>query len=124
VAFQKGLGACHSLAHPLSTQHGLHHGLANALCLPAVAAFNEEAALQRVLHVAVLLGAAPTRGGCANALCALRVRVGLPAGLGAVGITADHVDALSREAIDDACHRLNPRACSREDLAELYRASL
>ncbi|MDH5676961.1 MAG: iron-containing alcohol dehydrogenase, partial [Myxococcales bacterium] len=36
VAFQKGLGACHSLAHPLSTETGMHHGLANALCLPAV----------------------------------------------------------------------------------------
>src|SRR5262249_19812397 len=34
VAFQKGLGACHSLAHPLSSECGLHHGLANALCLP------------------------------------------------------------------------------------------
>src|SRR5580700_7279613 len=36
VAFQKGLGACHSLAHPLSSEKGLHHGLANALCLAAV----------------------------------------------------------------------------------------
>src|SRR5262249_23052566 len=36
VAFQKGLGACHSLAHPLSSEKGMHHGLANALCLPAV----------------------------------------------------------------------------------------
>ena len=41
VAFQKGLGACHSLAHPLSSEKGMHHGLANALCLPAVVDFNE-----------------------------------------------------------------------------------
>src|SRR4030095_231860 len=40
VAFQKGLGACHSLAHPLSSEGGLHHGLANALVLPAVIDFN------------------------------------------------------------------------------------
>lgn len=52
VAFQKGLGACHSLAHPLSSDFGLHHGLANALCLPAVLDFNEHSALERVLHVA------------------------------------------------------------------------
>jgi len=41
VAFQKGLGACHSLAHPLSSEKGMHHGLANALCLPAVIELNE-----------------------------------------------------------------------------------
>src|SRR3712207_8865573 len=47
VAFQKGLGACHSLAHPLSSECGLHHGLANALCLPAVVEFNEAHARTR-----------------------------------------------------------------------------
>src|SRR4030095_16102132 len=47
VAFQKGLGACHSLAHPLSSECGLHHGLANALCLPAVVEFNEAAVSER-----------------------------------------------------------------------------
>ena len=48
VAFQKGLGACHSLAHPLSSEKGLHHGLANALCLPAVVEFNEAAVPDRL----------------------------------------------------------------------------
>jgi len=43
VAFQKDLGATHSLAHPLSTVCGLHHGTANALCLPAVMKFNAQA---------------------------------------------------------------------------------
>ncbi|MBW2547080.1 MAG: iron-containing alcohol dehydrogenase, partial [Deltaproteobacteria bacterium] len=43
VAFQKGLGACHSLAHPLSAELGMHHGLANAICLPAVLDFNRVA---------------------------------------------------------------------------------
>src|SRR5271163_2190487 len=54
VAFQKGLGACHSLAHPLSSEKGLHHGLANALCLPAVVEFNSSAVapeLQRVRDI-------------------------------------------------------------------------
>jgi len=55
VAFQKGLGACHSLAHPLSSEHGMHHGLANALCLPAVCAFNAEIARARLAEVSVLL---------------------------------------------------------------------
>ena len=81
VAFQKGLGACHSLAHPLSSEHGLHHGLANALCLPAVIDFNESAAAERVLHVGLLLGGEAQLGACAEALRALRSKLGLPSGL-------------------------------------------
>ena len=85
VAFQKGLGACHSLAHPLSSEKGLHHGLANALCLPAVVDFNE-----RVAHAKLERIRAHPRpeGGdaAATALRALRKRIGLPEGLGAEGV--------------------------------------
>ena len=52
VAFQKGLGACHSLAHPLSAEYGTHHGLANAMCLPAVLDFNRSAVQSRISEVA------------------------------------------------------------------------
>ena len=57
VAFQKGLGACHSLAHPLSAENGMHHGLANALCLPAVLDFNRGAVPLKIARIAGLLGA-------------------------------------------------------------------
>jgi alcohol dehydrogenase class IV len=124
VAFQKGLGACHSLAHPLSSDCGLHHGLANALCLPAVLDFNEEAALDRVLHIALLLGAQPEPGACSASVRALRRTIGLPDGLAAVGVRADQLEALAAKAIEDACHRENPRPCTREDLLALYRASM
>jgi 4-hydroxybutyrate dehydrogenase len=124
VAFQKGLGACHSLAHPLSSEHGLHHGLANALCLPAVVDFNEPAATERVLHVSLLLGGEAEVGACANALRALRSKLGLPSGLKVVGISAEHLPALADKAIDDACHQGNPRPCTRDILLELYQESL
>jgi alcohol dehydrogenase class IV len=124
VAFQKGLGACHSLAHPLSSDCGLHHGLANALCLPQVMDFNEEATLERVLHVSLLLGGSPEQGACSAAVRDLRRTVGLPEGLAAVGVRADQLDALADKAIEDACHRENPRPCTRDDLLVLYRASM
>jgi 4-hydroxybutyrate dehydrogenase len=122
VAFQKGLGACHSLAHPLSSEKGLHHGLANALCLPAVVAFNQSAVPAKLERVrAILWPAAMT---CADAVRTLRARVGLPEGLRAEGVTEHDVTLLARKAIDDACHRSNPRPVTRDDLADLYTASL
>jgi alcohol dehydrogenase class IV len=124
VAFQKGLGACHSLAHPLSSECGLHHGLANALCLPAVVDFNGEVVAERLATVATLLGGAPSAHGCAEALRGLRARIGLPAGLAAAGVGVDKLDKLADLAIQDACHTLNPRTCSRDDLRRLYEASM
>jgi alcohol dehydrogenase class IV len=122
VAFQKGLGACHSLAHPLSSEKGMHHGLANALCLPAVVDFNEAAARDRLERVRTILG--PQAKSCGEAVRALRKRVGLPEGLGAEGVTPADIPKLADKAVEDACHRSNPRPTTREDLAALYRASL
>jgi len=125
VAFQKGLGACHSLAHPLSTQAGLHHGLACALTLPAVVRFNLEApgCRERYAEVIRVLNGAADADGCGDALVALRGRVGLPGGLEEAGVDLTLLEALADEAFDDVCHGSNPRPCTRADLLELYRQS-
>lgn len=123
VAFQKGLGACHSLAHPLSSECGLHHGLANALCLPAVVEFNADYVGERLARVSELLGGEPSAKGCAEALRALRARVGLPDGLQKAGVPREKFEPMTDLALQDACHSLNPRACTREDLRRLYDAS-
>ncbi len=122
VAFQKGLGACHSLAHPLSSEKGLHHGLANALCLAAVVEFNEPASHDKLERVRGLLDGGARS--CADAVRSLRKRVGLPDGLRAEGVTEADVPKLSEKAVEDACHRSNPRPTTRADLDALYRASL
>jgi 4-hydroxybutyrate dehydrogenase len=123
IAFQKGLGACHSLAHPLSSEHDLHHGLANALALPAVCAFNAEIAGPRLAEVALLLGGEASPAGCVEALKSLRRRIGLPAGLGDVSVPRSNLGKLADLAFADACHQSNPRKCSRDDLYALYEAS-
>lgn len=122
VAFQKGLGVCHSLAHPLSSEEGLHHGLANALCLPAVVDFNSVVVPERVERVRRLVDLTATS--LSNALRALRERVGLPSGLAAEGVKASDLPRLADKAMEDACHRSNPRPCRREDMAKLYELSL
>ena len=124
VAFQKGLGACHSLAHPLSNLYGLHHGLANALCLPAVIDYNAPIAETKLADVARALGGEPSSRGLGVRLRELRRSIGLPESLGAAGVKVEQLDPLADGAIADACHRCNPRPCTRADLLELYRASL
>jgi 4-hydroxybutyrate dehydrogenase len=122
VAFQKGLGACHSLAHPLSSEKHLHHGLSNALCLPAVVEWNDDvihAKLERIRGIV-----APQAKTLADGLRALRARIGLPDGLRAEGITPADLPKLAEKAFEDACHRSNPRPATQEDLARLYEASL
>lgn len=122
VAFQKGLGTCHSLAHPLSSEKGLHHGLANALCLPAVVEFNESAVHAKLDRICKILD--PKARTCAEAVRSLRARVGLPGGLRSEGVSESDIPTLASKAIDDACHQGNPKPTTRDDMAALYLASL
>jgi 4-hydroxybutyrate dehydrogenase len=122
VAFQKGLGVCHSLAHPLSSEKNLHHGLANALCLPAVCDFNNVAVPDRIERVRRVVDLNATS--LANALRALREKIGLPSGLSAEGITKGDISKLADKAMEDACKALNPRPVTRDDIVKLYELSL
>ena len=122
VAFQKGLGVCHSLAHPLSSEKNLHHGLANALCLPAVCDFNNAAVPDRIERVRRLVDVNATS--LSNALRAMREKIGLPNGLSAEGVTKADIPKLADKAMEDACKGLNPRPVTRDDIVKLYELSL
>jgi alcohol dehydrogenase class IV len=129
MAFQKGLGACHALAHALGPISGLHHGLANAVALPAVVAFNRPAAAARLAEVAAAMGADRAAGeaaladGAAARVRALAAEVGIPARLREVGVLEEDLARIAAKAFEDASHRTNPRPCSEADLLEIARAA-
>lgn len=120
TAFQKGLGAAHSLAHPLGTLAHVHHGLANAIVLPYVVAFNRDAAKDAYALVERRCGLSMS---LVDTLIALKERIGIPRTLTEAGVDPGLLEALSDQAVLDGCHESNPRPCSREDLRALYVAA-
>lgn len=130
LAFQKDLGAAHSMAHPLSSISGLHHGLANAVVLPYVVEFNLGAAEERYARVAAifdpknaLLPAAEAARKTVVAIRELNKVLGIPATLKEAGVSESALDALARDAEHDGCHLTNPRACTLEDFQKLFRCA-
>jgi alcohol dehydrogenase YqhD (iron-dependent ADH family) len=118
-----------SLAHPLSAELGLHHGLANALCLPAVLDFNRSAVPERISRIAKLMGVRADdvetlAFECSGAVRALRKKIGIPEGLGAAGVKEEDLPRLAALAVEDVAHQLNPRPCTEDDMLALYRASM
>ena len=120
IAFQKGLGATHSLAHPLSSDCGMHHGTANAVMLPFVLEFNRAAVPALLEDLAAQFGG----GEIATRVRELNQRVGIAPRLRDYGVSEAALPGLADKAIQDGCHQLNPRPCTREDLLALYRAAL
>jgi len=127
IAFQKDLGATHSLAHPLSSVCGMHHGLANALCLPAVMRFNarRKPGLYRRVGIAAglnVLGASAEDADrqTIDFVARLFEQIGIKPGLRAHGVSEAHVDVMSPQAFEDGCHQTNPVPVTMADLRQLY----
>src|SRR4051794_25108365 len=125
IAFQKGLGAAHSVAHALTPVAGTHHGLANSLVLPNVIEFNRAAAEERLATAATALGVDPRMNAqerahlLVNVVDDLRVACGLPRKLSQAGVRRDMIPQLVEKALADACHKSNPRACSEVDFERI-----
>jgi 4-hydroxybutyrate dehydrogenase len=129
MAFQKGLGNAHALAHALTPVAGLHHGLANAVVLPSVMEFNRSVAAARLARVAVAMGEGSTARDDVLASRAIeRVRalnreVGLPTQLRAAGVSEADLGKIAGLAFRDASHQGNPRPTSEPDLLAILRAA-
>src|SRR5690606_11431668 len=125
VAFQKGLGVVHSLAHPLSSLLDTHHGLANAVNLPYGMKFNYEGQEDRFDRMAMAFGLGNNKGGnVVDYLFELNGKLGLPTKLSEIGVKESHIEELSALAEADFCHPNNPKPVSKEDFRGLYREAL
>jgi alcohol dehydrogenase class IV len=128
MAFQKGLGCVHSLSHSLGgVDSRLHHGTLNAMFLPAVIAFNAQAesmqSEQRLQRMAYAMGLA-AGSDVGQAIRTMNARLGLPTGLGALGVSPDLFDRVIEGAMADHCHKTNPRIATAEDYRTLLAQSM
>src|SRR5438093_1038698 len=126
VAFQKDLGVVHSLAHPLSTICGMHHGLANALCLVAGMKFCAARKPGLYRRVGLTCGLDVPRCSAARAddrtmefIIQFRAGLGLNTKLRDHGVKAEQLDALVAQAVDDPCHKTNAVPVAKADFRAL-----
>jgi alcohol dehydrogenase class IV len=124
IAFQKDLGAVHSCAHALGTVCDLHHGLANALMIDTVLAWNLEAVPDRFDELAHAAGLAGGGAAFLPWLRTLKGSLGIPASLSAAGVRREQVARLVEVASADVCHQTNPRPCVAADFERLFLQAL
>ena len=128
MCFQKGLGAVHALSHPTGALKGLrlHHGTLNAVYMPAVIRFNAPVVgdkIARMAHVMGLPAREATPEGLANAVAAMNDRIGIPAGLKAMGVPETVFPAVADGALGDHCHATTPRQPTKAEYVRLMEAS-
>ncbi|RYY56769.1 MAG: iron-containing alcohol dehydrogenase [Chitinophagaceae bacterium] len=125
VAFQKGLGVVHSLAHPMSSLLDTHHGLANAVNIPYGMAFNIPGSEHKFKRIAEVLELNEKTGAAVvEYLHALNAAISIPSRLRDVGVKEEHLDTLADLALADFAHPNNPRPVSRADFRTLYQEAL
>lgn len=125
IAFQKGLGVVHSLAHPLSSLLDTHHGLANAVNIPYGMKFNISGFEDKFKRIGRTLELKDETGnGVVNYLFDLNTRINIPHKLRDIGVKEEHLETLADLAFADFAHPNNPKPVSRNDFRQMYGEAL
>jgi alcohol dehydrogenase class IV len=124
VAFQKGLGAIHSLSHPVGAIYGTHHGTTNAVVMPMVLDFNRPAIERRIEAAAAYMGIKGGFDGFRAWIMDLRAGLAIPANLTAMGVDPARLDEMTEMALEDPSCGGNPVAMTRANTRALYDACM
>ena len=122
TAFQKGLGAMHSLSHPCSANLNTHHGLTNAVVMPYVLAWNRSALEDKMVRLGAFLGL-PRHSfdGVMEWILDLRRTIGIPETLAEIGVRSEHASSFAPQAFSDPSTGGNPLPMTEAGFARLYR---
>ena len=125
TAFQKGLGAIHSLSHPINSQFNVHHGLSNAIFMPYVLTFNKNEVENKILSACQYLNLNKNFDDFLNWVLDLRKQLKIPHKLSEI-MDCSNIDLeeLSLMAYEDPSTGGNPKEISKQDLKEMYKKSI
>lgn len=124
TAFQKGLGAMHAMAHPVGAVYNTHHGMTNAVVMPAVLKFNRPAIEDRIAAAAAYLGIAGGFDGFYDYVLQTRADHGVPDKLSALGVGDDRIADLAAMAVEDPSAGGNPVELTLEAATALFEACI
>jgi len=125
TAFQKGLGAIHSLSHPINAQFNVHHGLSNAIFMPYVLTFNKTLVEDRIISICDYLNLEKNFQSFLNWVLDLRKELNIPHKLSEViEVKKINLDKLSKMALEDPSTATNPKKMTIDDMKILYEHSI
>ena len=126
TAFQKGLGAIHSLSHPVNSQFNVHHGLSNAIFMPYVLTFNKDVIEDKIIKICDYLEFKDRSfDGFINWILELRKKLNIPHKLSDVIDEKDfELDRLSKMALNDPSTGGNPKKLTEADMKLMYQNSM
>ena len=125
TAFQKGLGAIHSLSHPINAQFNVHHGLSNAIFMPYVLTYNKNLIEERIVSICDYLDLGKNFDDFLNWILDLRKKLNIPHKLSdVVDKNKINIDQLSKMALEDPSTATNPRKMTIDDMKILYEHSI
>ena len=125
TAFQKGLGAIHSLSHPLNAKFNIHHGLSNAIFMPYVLTFNREAIEERIISICDYLNLSKSFNSFLDWILDLRKELEIPHKLSdVIDINKLDIDELSEMALNDPSTASNPKTLTISDMKIIYKNSI
>ena len=125
TAFQKGLGAIHSLSHPVNAQFNLHHGLSNAIFMPYVLTYNKKEIFDKINSICDYLNLEKGFNSFINWIIELRKDLKIPHKLSEIiEMNKINLDKLSQMALEDPSTAGNPKKLTKEDMKIMYEHSL